>query len=149
MANARLFIELLQLNVALVLLAMLFWFFSTLAWASEISVWAQAGLLIGLKLWEFLTSGKDVTNRTGRVFLRRDLVLVYLGYLMLVSTAILYVSAQRTSGRPIERFFDAESLLSQGIMRLGAPLLLFGFLFRIKGWLHISTRRAGGWGRPT
>jgi hypothetical protein len=137
MANARLLIELLQLNIAVALLGILYWFFSALAWASEISVWAQAGLLIVLKSWDFWTSGKDVTNRTGRFFLRRDLVLMYLGYLMLVSTAILYVSAQRLteSGRPIERFFDAESLLSQGIIWLGAPLLLFGFLFRIRGWL--------------
>jgi len=140
--NSILLVELLQLNIALVFLSVFFWFYGKLAWASEKSVWIQAAVLIILKLWDFLTSGKDITNANGRLFQRRDLVFLYAGYLMLVATAILYFSAERSSAnnRVIERFFDAESLLCQGIIWLGCPLLLFGFLSRVRRWYGFAER---------
>src|SRR5262249_30686273 len=132
--RSLLLVELLQLNIAFLFLAGFLWIYNGVSWAGDKTVWAQAALLVILKLWDLLISGKDVTNVNGRVFQRRFLLLLYLGYIMLVSTAILHFSSQRLadSTQSMEQFFEAETLLGQGILWLGSPLLLVGFFFRIR-----------------
>lgn len=132
--RSHLLVELLQLNIALLFLGGFLWFYSRLSLAGEKTVWAQAALLVILKVWDLLISGKDVTNVNGRVFQRRFLLLLYLGYIMFVSTAILHFSSQQLADTTlgIDRFFEAETLLRQGILWLGSPLLLVGFFFRIR-----------------
>lgn len=100
---------------------------------------AQAIILIIGMSWDLLMSGEEITNVEGRAFPRHARVLLYLGYMALVGTAVLYFSTQ-TSAAPghkaIEPFFDDDSWPQQGLLYLGVPLLITSFLVEASRWWH-------------
>jgi hypothetical protein len=98
------------------------------------SIWAAVVLMIALLL-EILGSGEAITNRHDRVLPRQSRVLLYLGYVTLVASAVLYFASLHdpASGALRESQFDSESWVHQGVLFLGVPLVLTLFL---AGWLR-------------
>jgi hypothetical protein len=135
--------QLFQLNLALLLIAAIYRLYGGIVGASEAAVdaplgeraqWhaiAEAVFLVMALLWDLFASGKEIA-RDGPVFPRQARVLLYAGYIMLVCTAVLFVSSQtiaHSSEKP-ERFFEAEEVVRQGVVWLGSPLLLLSFLLQ-------------------
>jgi hypothetical protein len=141
---AKLLIQLFELNLALLLLAGVYFVYGGdwFGWIEAVSppertrLAATRGaffLLLAL-LWE-LAASTEITNVDGRVFRRPARVLLYAGYIMLVCTAALFVSAQtleRPAVRP-ELFFEAEEVVRQGVVWLGTPVLLLNFFVHASG----------------
>ena len=106
---------------------------------SEESLAAQAVVLVVALSWDLLMSGKEFTNPDNHGFSRDVRVLLYVGYIMLVCTCVLYFSSQTLgdTNTPSERFFEAERVVQQGLVLLGTPYLLARFLIRFcsaLGW---------------
>ena len=103
-------------------------------------VWRpQAVVLVVALSRDLLMSGKEFTNPDNHGFSRDVRVLLYVGYIMLVCTCVLYFSSQTLgdTNTPSERFFEAERVVQQGIVLLGTPYLLARFLIRFcsaLGW---------------
>jgi hypothetical protein len=90
-----------------------------------------AGMLLATLLWDFLRSGQEITNVDGPVFRRPARILAYLGYIVLVGTTILFLSAQTVGGdKGTPEFLEAEDVVRQGIVWLGTPVLLLRFVLR-------------------
>jgi len=133
--TSNLFPQLLQLNLGMLFLSLWYKFYSAAGHLSEKSLKLQAVLFLMLLIWDLLMSGKEITNGDGRIFRRANRVLLYVGYLVLVSSAIMYQTCQTggSNGAPEgEKFFDAENTIQEGILWLGSPLLLTGFIVRIR-----------------
>jgi hypothetical protein len=101
----------------------------------------EAATLLMALLWDFLRSGAEITNVDGPIFRRPARILAYLGYIALVGTTILFLSAQTVGpdGAPVE-FLEAEDVVRQGIIWLGVPVLLLRFLFQ---WINLRRREHG------
>jgi hypothetical protein len=85
---------------------------------------AEVAFLLAAFLWDVAFSG-DVTNGDGRVVHRPARVLIYMGYMLAVSAAVLYFSTGHSLGSlRVEEFFDppADTTLS---------LIFVGFGFAI------------------
>ena len=115
-------------------LRLLYMLYGESAAAEETSALVAALLLLLFMLWDILMSGKEVTNIHGKIFPRHARVLLYLGYIMLVSTAIVYFSLQSNGGYRTEPFIEAEDVVREGFLRLGLPLLLTGFILGALQW---------------
>jgi hypothetical protein len=82
-------------------------------------------ILVAALLWELAVSGEAVTNIEGRHLPRDTRVLMFVGYILLVASAVLmFASLHSESGKLLESSFDAESWVKQGILFLGVPLVL-------------------------
>jgi hypothetical protein len=112
--------------------------------ASEVSIALQALVLLIALGWDLMLSGKHVTNVDGKRIHRHVRMLLYFGYVMLVSSTVLYFGAYRNlaTNEPAIQLFEPESFVRWGILGLGVPLLLTGFLLSVsQAW---STTAAGG-----
>ncbi|MGA8556130.1 MAG: hypothetical protein WB630_17080 [Candidatus Acidiferrales bacterium] len=130
---------LLGLNISLPLLALGYRAYDYGSSITERGLKAQAIVLVVALSWDLLMSGKELTNPENHGFPRESRVLLYAGYIMLLCTCILYFSFQRLQGTavPPERFFEAESIVSHGILLLGTPVILSRCLIEscaILGW---------------
>ena len=145
--------QLFELNLALLLIAFVYFLYgggffggSEATSLPEKTLWrATRGalfLLLAL-LWE-LASSTEITKVDGRVFRRPARVLLYAGYIMLVCTAALFVSAQTFEQSTVqpELFFEAEEVVRQGVVWLGTPLLLLTFLVHASGDSTVRTEFA-------
>jgi hypothetical protein len=103
---------------------------------SQKSVWWQAVVLVAALLWDLVMSGKEITNIDGTVFRRPMRVMLYVGYVVLVCTCILYLSSLTSvaTGKQVESVLVAEEIIRQGVVWLATPYLLLSFLFRIQFW---------------
>ena len=101
---------------------------------SQKSVWWQAVVLVAALLWDLVMSGKEITNIDGTVFRRPMRVMLYVGYVVLVCTCILYLSSLTSvaTGKQVESVLVAEEIIRQGVVWLATPYLLLSFLFRIQ-----------------
>lgn len=138
--NSSQFKQIMHLNFGLFFLSVFYWVYTQAIEVSQRRVLAQAVVLVVVLLWDLLMSGKEITNVDGPVFRRPFRVLLYLGYLMLVSSAILYFSSALSakSNKSIENeLFEAENIVRHGIVWLGAPLLFLGFALRIANVKHL------------
>jgi hypothetical protein len=63
-------------------------------------------------------------------------VMLYVGYVVLVCTCILYLSSLTSvaTGKQVESVLVAEEIIRQGVVWLATPYLLLSFLFRIQFW---------------
>jgi hypothetical protein len=95
----------------------------------------QAVLLVLALSWDVVMSGEDVTNGESRWFPRHSRVLLYFGYTLLVTTAVLTFSSQRlqATGEPLESNFETELFARFGLLLLAWPLVLTIFLTRLPG----------------
>ena len=133
--NSRLLAELLELNIGMGLLELAYRFYSAAGEIGGKSLKLQAVFFLLLLIWDLLMSGKEITNGDSKVFRRANRVLLYAGYLVLVSSAILYYACQTGGPGPLSegaKFFDSENTIREGILWLGAPLLMTGYLLRVR-----------------
>lgn len=89
------------------------------------SIGAGVVLLVALLL-ELVASGDAITNRHGRWLPRPSRVLLYLGYILMVATAVLYFASLHSpdTGALREAGFESESWVQEGVTFLGPPLVL-------------------------
>jgi len=82
-------------------------------------------ILVAALLWDLAVSGEAITNVQGRWFPRDTRVLMFVGYILLVSSAVLlFASLHSETGKLLESSFDPEAWVKQGILFLGVPLVL-------------------------
>jgi hypothetical protein len=95
-----------------------------------------AVLVVGAFLWDLLTSGEQLTGHEHRGGSRLPRVLLYLGYNLLGFTVVLAIATLSVSSLP----FDTGDWTETGLVSLGIPLLLTGFLLRVLYWRAIRQR---------
>jgi hypothetical protein len=95
-------------------------------------------LIVAAFLWDFLTSGEEVTNVEGRTFPRAARVLLYAGYIMLVATIVLFFAPVTPNSifnqQDLFFVFSADLWPRYGLLLLGVPLLLTNFLLALSRW---------------
>jgi hypothetical protein len=126
---------LLVLNVGIQVIV---WIFSAFEGASQLGAQftiLQGVLLILAQFWDLIMSGELVTNIEGRAFPRYVRVLLYLGYILMVSTFVLYFSSQtyQTTGKSAAPL-DDDAISRYGLMMLGVPLLMTNFVLAVGRW---------------
>ena len=116
---------LLALNVGLLLLMFAYRAYGYGSSLAEESLKMQGIVLFIALFWDLMMSGKEFTNPENHGFTREVRILLYAGYIMLLSTCILFFSSQQlaNSGEAAGRFFEAENVVARGILLLGVPVL--------------------------
>jgi hypothetical protein len=112
----------------------------------RVALLAAVVLVVAL-IWELASSGEGLTNLHSAGFPRDSRVMVYGGYILLVSTAVLFYSSLRDaeSATLLEAQFDAEEWVREGILLLGVPLVITLFLIGMQRWRsHAKTSGGGG-----
>jgi hypothetical protein len=112
----------------------------------RVALFAAVVLVVAL-IWELASSGEGLTNLHSAGFPRDSRVMVYGGYILLVSTAVLFYSSLRDaeSATLLEAQFDAEEWVREGILLLGVPLVITLFLIGMQRWRsHAKTSGGGG-----
>ena len=113
--------------------------FSTALAAGARITLVQGVVLLAAMAWDFLMSGETFTNTGGSRFPRHSRVLIYMGYTLLVVTAVLFLSStQAEGGGNVGLVFESDIWPQLGIAALGPPLLVTFFLVNLRAW-----RRAG------
>lgn len=110
----------------------------------RVALFAAVVLVVAL-LWELASSGQGLTNLHSAGFPRESRVMLYGGYILLVSAAVLFYSSLRDaeSATLLEAQFDAEQWIREGILFLGVPVIITMFLIGIKRW-HSQSKASGG-----
>ena len=92
----------------------------------------QAVLIIVAFGWDILMSGEAITNRHTRHAPRHTRVLVYLGYVLLVTTAVLFFSSVRfvANGHVSEPGFESDAYPDSGLLIFGSAFLVTLFAAR-------------------
>jgi len=91
---------------------------------------AQAVVVILALLWDLSLSGQSITNVRTRLLPRHSNVMLYLGYLLLLATEILYWSSLRSIA-PIPNSFDSDRWPAIGLLYLGIPYVAWWFVTRL------------------
>lgn len=123
--------EFARLNIGFLVLLLVYSLYGAAIGIGHHSILIQAVVLVVALMWDLLMSGKEITNVDGRIFRRPARVLIYLGYLTLVCTVVLFFSNQTSAGKPVEKILEAEDVVRQGIIWLGTPILLLNALLRL------------------
>ena len=99
-----------------------------------------AVVLVVVLVWELAASGEGLTNLHSSVFPRESRVMLYAGYVLLVSAAVLFYSSlhDAESATLLRSQFDAEEWVREGILFLGVPLVITLFLIGLKRW-HLAS----------
>ena len=86
----------------------------------------EVAIFLVALIWDLFTSGREITGADSPAFPRAARVLSYLGYLVVVSTIALFISTQTlaSSGESLPKLVESEDVVRQGLVWLGAPLLL-------------------------
>jgi hypothetical protein len=96
----------------------------------------QAVVLMLALLWDVAMSGENLTNAEGRRVPRHTRVLIYLGYVMLVATAVLFFSSLKGPGAEEAAWFESDQWPQFGIYTMGVPLVLTFFFVNLGVWLR-------------
>jgi hypothetical protein len=88
-------------------------------------------------LWSLILSGQQVTNVQGRIFPRHARMLLYLGYTIIMSSALLYLTSLREqgSGAFIATSFESSTWPLLGLLFLGIPTVIVSFVLGLGRWL--------------
>jgi len=126
------------LNVGLLLIGVIYVLLANVATLSRGFGLIPAVLIVAAFLWDFLTSGEEVTNVEGRAFSRPARVLLYAGYIMLISTMVLFFAPVTPNSifnqQDLFFVFSADLWPRYGLLLLGVPLLLTNFLLAMSRW---------------
>ena len=118
--------------------------FEKVSGAEQLSIVAGVVLVMAL-LRELIASGAAVTNPHDRWAPRPARVLLYLGYILLVASSVLFFATLHTdSGAPHEALFDSEQFVNDGVLFLGLPLVLALFVAGVGGWFSSANGRGAG-----
>jgi hypothetical protein len=128
----RLLAALASLNAGLLTLVVLTRYFATRPEVGQRYALGPVVLLVAAFLWEFVSSGEAVTNRSSRAFPRTARVLLYAGYTLAVATAVIFFGSLTFAQSAQQAFaVDDTTWALLGAIVLGAPVLLTSFLLRI------------------
>ncbi|HEX4218778.1 MAG TPA: hypothetical protein VHZ02_10445 [Acidimicrobiales bacterium] len=107
--------------------------------AGRVALFAAVVLVLVL-VWELASSGEGLTNLHSSGFPRESRVMLYGGYVLLVSAAVLFYSSlhDAKSATLLHSQFDAEEWVRDGILFLGVPLVITLFLIGLKRWQQAS-----------
>ncbi len=86
-----------------------------------------AALVVILALaWDVVMSGESITNRHGIWFPRHTRVTIYLGYEMLVSSAVLFFSSLhvQATGKALAAQFESDAWPQFGLLEIGVPFVV-------------------------
>jgi hypothetical protein len=110
----------------------------------RVALFAAVVLVVAL-VWELASSGQGLTNLHSSGFPRESRVMLYGGYILLVSSAVLFYSSlhDAESATLLSAQFDAEQWVRQGILFLGVPLVITLFLIGIQRWRSRSKTSDG------
>jgi hypothetical protein len=126
------------LNVGLLLIGVIYVLLANVATLSRGFGLVPAVLVVAAFLWDFLTSGEEVTNVEGRAFPRAARVLLYAGYIMLISAIVLFFAPVTPNSifdqQDLFFVFSADLWPRYGLLLLGVPLLLTNFLLAWGHW---------------
>lgn len=95
-----------------------------------------AGVFLLTVLWDFITSGEQVTNSDSPAFPREGRVLLYLGYTLVGTATLLYAASLRVgstgapAGDTLNSIGDASTAL--GVFLLGVPVVALSFILRVR-----------------
>lgn len=105
----------------------------------RVALFAAVVLVMAL-VWELAASGNGLTNLHSRQFPRESRVMLYGGYILLVSAAVLFFSSlhDAESATLLASQFDAEQWVREGILFLGAPIVIVLFLVGLQRWRRRS-----------
>lgn len=128
---------LLVLNGGLLVLSWILGLYDQAKAAGEVFNAGQAIVLVIALGWDLLMSGEQITNHDSPRFPRPARVLLYCGYIMLIAVLVLYFSSQTYSKTSVTvpALFDSEGFAQGGLLVLGVPVLLFGFILAGARWL--------------
>ncbi len=122
-------------NIGLLFMAFIYALYGQLIPLGNRSVAIEVGIFVAGLLFDMITSGREITSGDSPRFPRPARVLSYLGYIVVVSTITLFISTQTlSSGAPLPKLAESEDIVRQGLVWLGAPVLLLRMLLR---WLDI------------
>ena len=109
----------------------------------RVALFAAMVLVVAL-VWELAASGEGLTNLHSSRFPRETRVMLYGGYILLVSAAVLFYSSlhDAKSAVLLHAQFDAEAWVREGLLFLGVPLIITLFLLGLKRWHSSSLRGA-------
>ena len=95
-----------------------------------------AVVLVVVLVWELASSGEGLTNLHSAAFPRESRVMLYGGYVLLVTATVLFYSSlhDAESAALLHSQFDAEEWVRDGILFLGVPLVITLFLIGLKRW---------------
>jgi len=93
---------------------------------------AQAAVILVAFAWDIVMAGGALTAVNGRWFPRQARLLLYFGYVMLTSAAILYFGSFRvqSTGGSVENFFATDFWVQAGLAQIAVPLLATFFLVK-------------------
>lgn len=99
--------------------------------------WAEALIVLIALGWDLVMSGEVFTNRDDKGFPRHTRLLLYMGYIMLTATLVMYFSAQSfvfgTAGAH-EALFESEPWPQFGLAVLGLPMVITTFALAATLW---------------
>lgn len=100
--------------------------------------WAAALIVLIALGWDLLMSGESFTNRDDERLPRHTRLLLYLGYIMLTATLVMYFSAQQFTHNPgaHEALFESEPWPQYGLQVLGLPMVVGAFALGLVAWLN-------------
>jgi hypothetical protein len=131
-AERRLLAALATLNAGLLVLVVVTRYLATRPEEGQSYALGPVLLLVGAFLWDFVSSGEAVTNRSSRAFPRSARVLLYAGYTLAVATAVIFFgSLTFTQGSQQALAVDDTTWALLGAIVLGVPVLLTSFLLRL------------------
>ncbi len=133
-----------QLNVAVLLVALVYEVYGQAILLSSIRVESEVTIFLIALALDLVTSGREITSVDGPVFPRPARLLVYLGYMMIVSTVALFIATQTfvSNGEPVPKLIESEDIVRQGLVWLGAPLLLLRAALRLSSAVRRDRRRS-------
>lgn len=143
----------LALNAGLFFIALMFNLYDAAIGLSKASAeqplsWVE-GLIVLVALgWDLLMSGESFTNGESAGTPRHSRVLLYLGYITLTATLVMFFSSQRygaalaaPGGPGFESFFESEPWPQRGLESLGVPLVVTTFALALLAWLSAQRGR--------
>lgn len=142
----------LALNVGLLFISLMSNLYDKAIAASQSSAhhsisWAEALIVLIALGWDLLMSGETFTNRDDKWLPRHNRLLLYLGYILLTATLVVFFSAQSytyaTSAH--ESFFESEPWPQMGLQTLGPAMVVTAFALGLATLLG----RARTSGRPS
>lgn len=91
--------------------------------------WAEALIVLIALGWDLLMSGETFTNRDDKAMPRHTRLLLYLGYILLTATLVVYFSAQSYTyaAGAHEAFFESEPWPQMGLQTLGPAMVVTTF----------------------
>jgi hypothetical protein len=93
-----------------------------------------ASLFVLAVLWDFVTSGEQVTNTDTPAFPREGRILLYLGYTLVATSLLLYIGSLRdqATGAPAPDYLGVDSAAPPlGLFFLGLPMIVVTFLLSV------------------